>query len=98
MKSKITILCLYLFSIVSVYANEDMQQVFKKHRKELHQEQKKWAEMEDECKSKYPQWYDTKSPDYDKGFECKEKIQDLKLEFRENHRAEICEKFNVCKK
>lgn len=81
---------------VNLMAQDTLLDLQAKHRRAYHEENRKWGEMEIECRTKYKKSYDVRSPDYDQGFECREKIQDLKNQFQRKQAQEVCEKFNAC--
>ncbi len=95
---------LFTFSFTfssSIYALEkpkgDLDELFKKQRQDRHVENKKWGEMENDCKAKFSKSYDVRSPDYDAGFECREKIEELKVEFKKKQNKETCDVAGICR-
>jgi hypothetical protein len=94
---KIVVLILMAFSF-NVIAEEKLSDVQKKHRAMRHEEQKKWDEKIEKCKSSFPKRYDSKSPDYDSYFKCSEEVEDDKAAFKAKLDEEICQKFQIsCK-
>ena len=85
------------FSTVS-FANECQTNIYKEQRRTRHEEQKKWDQMIEACNTKYPKGFDSKSPDYDARFECREKVEDLKKEFKAKLDEQTCQKCGVCLK
>jgi hypothetical protein len=82
----------------NVLAKETLSDVHKKHRSLRHEEQKKWDEKIEKCKTSFPKRYDSKSPDYDAYFKCSEGVEDDKAIFKAKLDEEICQKFQVsCK-
>ena len=80
-----------LFSPV-VYSQNDQQVLYKKHRMEKHEENKKWEVTKAECHSKYPSRRDVKHADYDAHFKCMETIQDAQIAFEEKQDLESLSK------
>jgi hypothetical protein len=86
------------FLSTSVIVADEMLALQKKHRHEYHEESKKWDKLDQECKSKYPNWFKASHADYDSDFKCREDINDLRAALRIKQDKEYCEKFKVfCK-
>lgn len=90
--------CLVLSLLSMNSFAEELRDVLDKHSEERHHARKEWDVMNNECKSVYPKWYDSSHADYDKNFECQKKVKQLSHALEDKHRAELCEKFRVCKK
>lgn len=79
-------------------SSETLRDLQKKHRAERHEENKKWKAMEEDCRKKFPNSYDTKHADYDAHFNCKEEVSNAKEIFEDKQKEETCQKVNIgCK-
>lgn len=93
---KFVVMFLFVFS-TAVHANA-FEDDTKRHRAERHEEKKKWSQMSEECKAKFPMSHDTKHADYDGRFKCDEAVEDAEKAFEKKQNKELCDKHNVgCK-
>ncbi len=81
----------------TVYA-EALRDVLDRQAEERHEAQKEWDQNKKECMASYPRWHDSSHPDYDKNFECQKKVKAQRYQLDDKHSAEVCEKFNVCRR
>ena len=79
-----------------IQAATPLEELQAKQRRETHEEGKVWDKMDQDCRSKYAKLYDTRSPDYDQGFECREAIEQKRVALREKQKQEMCEKIKLC--
>lgn len=93
---KLVLVAIFLCS--SIHAASEQQALYKKHRLERHEENKKWEATKADCYKNYPNRRDVKHSDYDAHFKCMETIQDAQIALEEKQDLETCKEINYgCK-
>ena len=71
--------------------------IYKKHRTEIHEAEKKWDLDKTACKSKFKNWNNKQHPDFDSHFTCMEEVYSNEKALQNKQRKELCDNGSVTK-